>query len=578
MELRIKPADRNLYPLAGLLVKGASVRTWAAALQALGLSVEEATVFPLPGAVANSVWGCLIVPPPGAWPDDPGPFEALQLAGGLLYLPARAQLYPRLADGELTRLLAGKPHLMHPDMGFVELEAPVDWTALLALPEPASPLLREPAASVFIPMRVKTLQVAPVPADDVISNMEQQAFPKRASLDEKPLNPLEKAKLFFYKGLFGKHTGTAAEGSGTEPRPLLGALARLRGLLGGKEDGWQQRMQEDFESLQRRNQKQVDRLLELLRKDPLDALRYAVPLDEGGVARGGDGGSFSLLPRWLDFSLLGNLIGGSGGGGGFSLEASAYQRLQEQYRNTAQELIRRGEYHKAAFVYLKLLKDYRQAAATLEQGGHYQEAASIYLKFCNDRKAAAECYEKGCMTASAIELYKELGLHEKVGDLYRELRQEKEALHYYQLVVDAHINTGRYLQAAHLQAAKMLDDAAANATLLRGFRAGRESEACLRTWCDRAADDRELATSLADLSRQDVGPQNYEVYLRVLEHVFGRRPALVSPVRALAYDVVLRYVDRNPAISSALHGFNPGDKELVKDTMRFQLGRRKRGA
>lgn len=60
-------------------------------------------------------------------------------------------------------------------------------------------------------------------------------------------------------------------------------------------------MQQDYEDLERRNQKLVDKFLDLLRNNPAEALKYAIPLDENGSVRGGNNSSFTLSRRWFDF-------------------------------------------------------------------------------------------------------------------------------------------------------------------------------------------------------------------------------------------------------------------------------------
>ena len=130
--------------------------------------------------------------------------------------------------------------------------------------------------------------------------------------------------------------------------------------------------------------------MDLMKNNPEEALKYAIPLDNDNTSRGGDIGEMGWGRRWGNFSLFGNSGIGSGSGGGSLDVGDHFQQLERQYYDTARQLIGEKKYKKAAFIYMKLLRNYHLAASTMEQGKHYEEAATIYLKYNNNKEKAAE--------------------------------------------------------------------------------------------------------------------------------------------------------------------------------------------
>lgn len=325
----------------------------------------------------------------------------------------------------------------------------------------------------------------------------------------------------------------------------------------------------DYEELERRNQKHFDRLMELLKRDPEEALKYAIPLDTDGVGRGGNKGSFELQKRWMDFSLSNS--GWNSGAGRAILSDDAFTRLHNQYLYTAQELMKQKEYKKAAFVYMKLLKNYLLAAQALEAGAHYGEAASLYLKYCNNQLKAAQCFEKGKMLPNAIELYKELKQHEKVGDLYLDMGNKKEAVIFYQNEADNYLQNQQYLKASLLYKNKMENTYAAQEVLLKGWREGKDHFNCLNNYFANITDLKELSEALQAVYQREVHKANRETFLQVLKYEYNKQTELSGIIKEMAYETIVEQVRVNPAIVSELHFFNKEDKQLVKDTMRYKV-------
>ena len=122
----------------------------------------------------------------------------------------------------------------------------------------------------------------------------------------------------------------------------------LKGLLNNlnlEGDKLSEALMQDFEKLQERNKKEVDKLLDLMKNNPEEALRFAIPLDEHGYMRGKSMSQFKMQDRGIDFSLFGSLNLGGSGGGGVDL-GEEYFRIRKQYESSAQELRDRGSMKK----------------------------------------------------------------------------------------------------------------------------------------------------------------------------------------------------------------------------------------
>lgn len=576
MELKLKPSDKNLFPLGAILIKGSSVAAWLSEMQSMKLQLAAVTVYPLPGLAANAVWGCLVTGRFEKNRIDPGRNVFCQSIFNQLYIPDRSVLYPTLSAEEITKLFHGKPHFLHPEIGLVELEEAVNWDGVVQMPEMVSMQVQLPVPTPFIPSQIKTFQVKALTPEEALQSFEGANFPSGQKFKDKPLNPFEKAKLFLYRQLFskGNKEGEGGDAKATESKPFLSHLEKLRKWLSGKESNWTSKLQEDFEQLEKRNQKHLDRLLDMLKKDPAEALKYALPLDNEGTGRGGFGGSFNLEKRWLNFSLFENFGGFGGGGGTAVLSGDAYSRLHQQYTEAAQALIKQKDYRKAAFVYLKLLKNPYQAAQTLEQGHLYSEAAAVYLKHNNNKVKAAECFEKGAIYSSAIDLHKEMGNDEKVGDLYLLLHKKKEAFVHYRKVVDAYTVNHQYLKAALLFRNKMEDEAEAQQTLLQGWRLNRDAFNCLNNYFAGFRDAKQLGEQMQAIYQKELTTANRENFLRVLQHEYGKHSEHTQLIRDMAYEIVAEEAKKNPSIVSELKTFNKNDKQLVKDTLRFKVNRK----
>lgn len=562
MKLEIRPHSANLFPLAGILVRGEDVRTWLKEIMYLKLSLGQVTVYPVPGTVAGNLWGCLIVTG-DVKIEDIGRNNYCQLVAGTLFIPERATIYPLLSSAELVHVCASRKHLYHPEVGWCELEEPVAWEQLINTNEPGIINVATPVSPVFIPQAIKSFQVIPVPPEESLEELERKVVPQQKKFTDKPLSLIEKGKLMFYRKLWHKKTGE----DGYEK---TGILSQIGSVL--PQDSIN-RMQQDMENLEQRNQNEVDKLLNLLQKDPEEALKYAIPLDDTGSTRGGEKGRFTLSKRWPDFSIFGSSQQ-SHGSGTVTL-GDGYHQLYTQYRQTAQQLVDNKDYLKASFVYIKLLKDYHTAALVLENGKLFQEAASVHLKHLNNKPKAADCYEKGNMYHEAIRIYEELnGYDEKIGDLYLKTGNKPEAMRYYGLVADSYTSSGQYVKASLVYRNKMQEPQRGQDLLLEGWQANRDAFNCLNNYLTNMGNAKQVGDTLRSLY-DGLDQVHREPFLKALKYEYDKYKELHTPIRDMAYEMVSAQLPVNQEIISELITFNKKDSQLVKDTMRYRLNRKK---
>lgn len=584
MELSIKPSQYNRFPLNGILVKGASVKNWLLEIQRMELNLNHVSVYPLPGMTANSVWGCLIVPQSVISNLNLEQNEICQQVSPRFFIANKSELFPVMTAAELEKLFAHSGWLMHPEIGLVELKEILDVSKLITLPQSTSLRVISPESTPFIPKEIKSFQVAPVDVEKALEKLEEQFFPKREKMEDKPLSFFEKVKMQFYKLQFRKKEGgnkrdkrsnssASAQRTG-EPNGFGKFMQSLMKPFNGKKKGnYGDRVQENLEDLEKRNQKQLDKLLDMLRNNPDEALKYAIPLDETGSSRGQSNGRLELSKNWSIFSIFADRQLSNTRSGGSVDIGDYYGSLKEQYRKTAAELIEQKNYEKAAFVYMKLLKDDRSAAETLAKGELYQDAASIYLKLLNDKPKAAECFVQGNLIANAIDLYKELKDHEKVGDMYTILHRKKEADVYYEQVAANHKETNQYIKASLIYKNKMHLNSSAQETLMKGWRADHDSVNCLKMYLSDFESTADLKKELNRLYQEDVNQSNQEKFLSVLKNDHYQSDELQEPVREMAYEIIASRVNDNPEIVKELRYFNPENKGLIKDTLRYSIGR-----
>ncbi len=572
MELQIKLSGKNIYPIGGFLIKSPLVSEWLEQIELLDLTLADIQVFAIPNTTANSIWGCFVI---SADFDKTkiGKNQLCQKVITNLYIPEKAALFPSLSIVEIDALFEKGKHIIHPEFGLVTLTEKVDWQQLIITPKFEQINSVKPNAGVYIPNVIKSFQLKPVSPEEMLKQLDEKAFPKKQKMPNEELNILEKLKLLGLKTLFNsKKEGTKTT---SEKTPLLNALENISNKLFKNRNGnWSENLQQDFEELEKRNQAAIDQFLEMLKNNPEEALKYAIPLDEHGSTRGNsDMGQFSLSLRWM--SLLFSEMGiGSGGSGGSIDLGDKYFILQQQYHKTAEDLLAKNEFQKAAFVYLKLLKNPYKAAEALEKGKYYSEAAAIFYKN-NFKKNAAECYEKGKMTNEAINIFKELKDNEKVGDLYSTLHNTKEANVYYNLVADNYITNNQFIKASVVYKNKMHDASLGQQVLLKGWNNNIEAINCLNSYLTNIPDLKLVEQEINRIYKTEITTQNREQFLTVVQYQFDKNHPFKDDLKEIGYNIIAEQIPFNKSIVSELKVFNKTDKELTKDMVRFKINNKK---
>ena len=461
------------------------MKKWLHEIQQLSFSLEEFRAFPIPDVVPNTIWGCMVIVDRELDGRDVGKHELCQRVSSTFYIPEKSIVSPFLTESDKTTLFTNSIHVLHPEFGLVELDLNFDVADLLLDPKEQFQHIIQPEDAAFVPKAIRSFQIKPVVPEKILEALEE-SFPKKEPLPDDSLTPIEKAKLTLYKAIFQKQRDMSTKGS-----RLTNLGKKLESLLttnSNKENKWLRRLEEDFDDLAKRNQKQLDKLLDLLRENPAEALKYAIPLDTTGTSRGDNQGALHLLKRWNSFSLFGaNSQYGERDGGNVILE-EGFHRLNEQYEQTARDLIAQHEYKKAAFVYIRLLKNYYMAASTLEKGGMYQEAATIYLKHLDDQAKAAVCYEKANMTLEAIPIYEELEQFSKVGDLYMKLHNRHAAIRFYEKEAQVSISNRKYIAASNIYLEKIGDQQEAQRLLMVGWESDSNAYDCLNRYLANISD------------------------------------------------------------------------------------------
>lgn len=563
MKLELKPCTNNAYPIYGLLIEGKNIHYWLQQMQRLQINLDTTSVYALPGATPNSIWGCFVAI--SIKQINAQQLERLTLCQCVfnkLYIPLYAQLTPTINDSEIEKLFPEHKYILHPEIGLFTLDTPVDFSSILEFKQKSNLNLKSPIESSHIPKYIRNMQIESLPPEESLNQLEENSFPKQKKFNDKPLNWKEKIKLNLLRKFFNEQKSNQENKNSSKEKTRL--LKLLDKILPGKQIS--ENLEQDLEELERRNSSEMQKLMDMFKRDPDEALKYAIPLDNNGLNRGGNHGAFNVSMRWSNFNLFGN---NSAGSGNSLLADDSYYQLQQQYNKTAQDLIAAKKYDKAAFVYLKLLKNNHLAAHTLEEGKLYGEAASVYIKYLENKNKAAECYEKGYMTSQAIELYKELNQKEKVGDLYSLMNQKKEAFHYYNEVVEEYKADDKIVKASLLLKQKMENTSEAQKLLLHGWRNHKDAFNCINNYFTNIEDQQTRHQSIESIYSNETDNKNKLNFLKALSLERKKDKSLHDKAKNIAYEIVAELAESQPNIVLELTQFNE-DKSLNKDLIRYK--------
>lgn len=576
MQLTFRPYRGSSYSLTAVLVRGELVNDWLVAMEQMQVKPEECRIYALPGKIPKSLWGCLIAFDLLPTNLNIGKYQGCQNVQNRIFIPDNSEIYPYLNKEELQRMFSDGPYFFHPETGLVQLESAVSFEELTEVSLCTDIEVTKPAKGVSVPLSFTRLETHRAEPEDIIAELEKEHFPEKKEFSEQPLSLKEKILLpllrFAFKEPPQRNIGGRESGGLISTLISLGLLpVAIAGAIFGK---WMEPVRNYYESLEKRNQNDVQKLLDLFKTNPDEALKYAIPVDSEGVSRGKEVYGFQMQKLWSSF-LLDNVMRGIGGSRSTRvLIGDGFNELNNQYRKTAEDLIKKGDYKKAAFIYLKLLKYPHLAAETLEQGKLYAEAASVYLQHSLNKKKAAECYEKANMLTKAIELNKDIQEYEIVGDLYRKMARDNDADKYYRIVIDEHIKSHKYVKASLVYRKKMQDNISAQSLLLDGWRKDRDAYNCLNNYFANIEDVNKLSSEINHIYQSETNLGNQEAFLEVLKHEHSKDESLRAGTKEIAYEIVASLAQKNISLVSELRHFNK-DNNLVKDIIRFKHSKRK---
>ena len=421
------------------------------------------------------------------------PANALPLGSiGEIYLPTHAALSCAVTEKELATLL---PHgaalviLLPGASPIVVAEEQLVGVADLLLPPPR----RSGDWSRALPgghynERLISVRPAIVPTIEAILQAGRDDIGSRDDLRELPPRPSEPGDSMFDQMRRSVQQGAAGfmqwMTSGFGNAPGAGQAGGARGSAGG-EGSWLDSLAKWSKNLlgsisketEELRHREILRLMEMLKNNPEEGLKYAIPFG-GGEGRGMAPPGSHLFERPVDFSLRN--LGGGGPIDYWNLPDHYYQELAKQYRALANRELQLGRYRRAAFIFAELLHELHAAASALEAGGDWREAAILYRTKLNQPLAAAQCLERGGLLDEAIEIYGPLGFDEKVGDLYARLERREDAESAWRRAIDTQVTQHRdYLKAAAIARDKLCDDERTLEILNQGWNDWNQPGQCL---------------------------------------------------------------------------------------------------
>ncbi len=495
----------------------------------------------------------------------------LHRAGGApIFLPQGTRLAPPMTDEEMTRVAGTDCVVVLPGNRWLrfDLSGGISPSRLVMAPRARPGCWNRAVSPEPPPPRLERVQAArlPDPEDSVGGGRE----------DIGSDNPEKLAG------------GGRGEKSSRDPRAGLFRsileLTRKFPEKSGIEPTWVNRVEawaaRNLDRITERQRQEMEKLIDLLRTDPDQGLKFALPLT-GGRGRGAAPPADSLSQRNVDFTL-GRLFGSGQAISPWMVDPAHYRDLQKGYRDAANRELSLGRFRRAAYIFAELLGDMRAAANALEQGRFFSEAAVVYERKLRDPGRAAEVYRKAGRFEDALRLYRVMERHEERGELLRELGREPAAEDAFCLAMNVHLAAGRRLEAARVAEVCLGDVDRAIDICREGWPLSGEAEECLGREIALLADrrDHEEATNrFRELAGGDWSEQACGALIRNL--TWAKRDYPDAETARIAGDCARvaagRHLARPHASRASLlqhvPDFEPADRLLFRDAKRF--GRRK---
>lgn len=556
---------------------------WLSVISDAGYALREVEVRVVPTTMDDRTPLGALLSKPG-WTIRPTPIaQPYGQVAGCLYLPIHAKLRPAMSDLELAKQLLTASAVYHPAVGLVGYEAE-DVQCALAYIEPRVPCesgwaMPEPGTEIV--KRLRSLEpIELLSLDDVVDQLGSDI--DKRSLEELPPAPNEGKP---------KPWGKAGQGAVSGVAGLVGWLtsqapgtAAKRTWVDAVHDWAMSHKRQPGQADQEQRNKEVNRLIEMLKRSPQQGLSFAIPMSGLNSARGTGYSGNQLTRRSTGFSLSG-LFGGEAADP-WDIAQKQQEELIRSYRKLAVQEAQAGRYRRAAYIYATLLGDIEASARVLEEGGHYDESAVILRDKLKRPIAAAECLQRGGRLSEAITLYLDNGKWVEAAKLYEQLNQIDQAHKWYRHAADELTQARDFIGAAKLYEEKLSDLDQAQDVLSRGWQPPYSDWECVPALFDltgRHGLHDSAQAAIGDLVGKNPGYEHAGLVAKTLSDVYKcypdseTRQVIVGQVMRLAGEYLpnRRLPAQAQPFTQAIAALNPDDKLLARDTRRYleQLGR-----
>ena len=578
--LTIRYGEHPLGTPRAWYLPGPGPDQWLAEICRCSVPHKELRLLPVPRSRTDRrAQGVLIVPPEQDLAGVSKRCVPFAQAGGRLFLPLVARLEPALTERELQSCLSTEfLYVWHPACGLIAFEKDEVLSVgdLLDVAPPSDRLWNRAETGMVFSRRLLSISPEQTLTPEQIFEEGQDGIGAESDdLKSLPRSPHEPTKgLLAGLGRMGTQSLARAAQWFADHTP---ATAGKRTWVNDLGDWAGSHLAKIAEGMTAARHKEIARLLHLLNTDPDRGLRFALPLGGGGY-RGRALPGNRLGEHGVDFQL--GAIRRGGPADIWNLPGEYLNRLTARYRELANREIHLGRHRRAAYIFAHLLGDHQAAANALVAGRHWREAATVYRKWLNRPQNAAKCLEEGGLWTEAIALYQELGSHEKVGDLYRDLGQEEDAVKAYRTAVADKRKRQDFLEAARLLELKLAAPDEALETLSLGWPSSSQAGRCLREvfrihgrfgrhhechgWIERLR--REHHRSEADVLAAEMLSDVATVYpdQGVKERAADSARVIVSRQLAAATSSEQR------RMLAAIAGLAPQDRLLARDCLRYR--------
>ena len=586
LELRIRPT-REQQRTSAWFLPGSEPARWLEELSRWSIPHRELTLWLIPRGMHDRRPSGLVAVGAESIKAS-AKCRALQCLSERLYLPTDAELLPRLSDHALSEMFpAGYHYFWLPESGLTKISA-AESLRVVDLLTFAHPIIqgrwRHASPGITLVKRLVAIRT-PRPADveawladgggDIAG--DQHPLSDLPPVPDEPSDDLLRQTMRSAGQLASQGLGKFAQLWQSMTPPSSGRRA-LRPSWADKLAEWSGREANRLrQQIEAARNKQLNRLMSMLEKDPDQGLRYAIPFAEQAF-RGTHPGSTSLRASTVNFNW-GGLFGGNQPASFWNINDEYRRKLTKRYQELAERESNLGRHRRAAYIYAHLLGDLVAAANALRLGGHFQEAAALYQHKLNRKNLAATCLAEGKFFEEAIGLYVELSMFVEAGDLAQQLGDDKRASDLFEQALDAARQRNDYLGAATICREKLSDIPRGRRLLQSGWPLSTAAADCLSTeleWLADLGQPQETLDRLLEVSQQSLPPTSRLIATRVLssfsKSVTDQRVSAAARVSCLR--IVARQLQQAPSVNDRgllgnISDMHDADRLLRRDCNRF---------